>query len=193
MPNPSIKVTRLDIPGLLLVEPLVHGDARGFFVELFRENDYAAAGVPAPPDSFVQDNLSRSAEGVLRGLHFQRKRPQGKLVTCLSGEIFDVAVDLRTGSPAFGKWHGEVLSSENHRQLYVPAGFAHGFSVLRGPALIFYKCTAYYDPSDETGVRFGDPRLAVHWRVQNPLVSGRDRKLPFLKDIPPGDLPNFAP
>ncbi len=189
MSDRRFEAAALSLPGLLLLEPRVHVDSRGSFEELFRAKDYEEAGIRGP---FVQDNLSNSAQGVVRGLHFQRERPQGKLIACLSGEILDVAVDLRTGSPAFGQWHGEVLSGENHRQLYLPPGFAHGFSVLRGPAEVLYKCTAYYDPSDETGVRFDDPRLAVPWRVRNPLVSERDRKLPFLKDIPPGRLPRFA-
>ena len=142
-------IRELALPGVLLVEPVVHGDARGFFLETWHAEKYRAGGLDA---TFVQDNHSRSAAGTLRGLHAQLARPQGKLVRCVEGEIFDVAVDIRRGSPSFGRWVGERLSAANFRQLYVPPGYAHGFCVTAGPAQVEYKCTAFYDPADEIAI-----------------------------------------
>ena len=168
------------LQGVVLVEPRVHRDARGFFLETYRASLYAAAGIGP---HFVQDNHSRSEGPVLRGLHAQRRRPQGKLVRTVEGEIFDVAVDIRRGSPTFGRWVGAALSAENHRQLYVPPGFAHGFCVVRAPAQVEYKCTDYYDPEDELGIVWNDPELAVAWPQAQPLVSDKDRRLPRLAEV----------
>ena len=163
-----MRATALSIPEVVLIEPNVFGDARGFFMESFSVARYAAAGIAGP---FVQDNVSRSRRGVLRGLHLQNPHAQGKLVSVLEGEVFDVAVDVRVGSPTFGRWVGEYLSAENHRQLYVPAGFAHGFVVTSDDALFSYKCTEYYRPETERTVRWDDPAIGVEWPVYGPLVS----------------------
>jgi dTDP-4-dehydrorhamnose 3,5-epimerase len=165
------------IPDVLIVEPKVHGDARGFFVETFRAEPYAAAGILGP---FVQDNHSRSAEGVLRGLHYQVTRPQGKLVWCVRGAVFDVAVDLRRGSPTFARWVGTDLTEENKRQLWIPPGFAHGFCVTRGPAEVVYKCTAYYVAGDEAGIIWNDPTIGIVWPIARPVLSAKDARLPRL-------------
>ncbi len=148
------------IEGLVVVEPTVFGDARGYFMETYQKEEFAAAGITA---EFVQDNQSSSTKGVLRGLHFQKQHPQGKLVRAVSGEVFDVAVDLRPHSATFGKWYGVVLSAENKRQFYVPEGFAHGFLVLSDTAEFSYKCTDLYAPGDEGGVPFDDPDIGVEW------------------------------
>ncbi len=169
-----------DLPGVVLVTPRVHGDARGFFLETWREDAYAP--LLAPGEHFVQDNHSRSSRGVLRGLHFQLRKPQGKLLRCVRGEIFDVAVDVRPGSDTFGHWVGARLSEDNHRQLFVPRGFAHGFQVLSEIADVEYKCTNTYDPDGESGIRWDDPDLAIDWPLDDPLVSEKDRRLPRLAD-----------
>lgn len=181
-----MKIIATDHPEVLIVEPRVFGDARGFFKECFSAERYAQHGITGP---FVQDNHSRSARGVLRGLHFQLRHPQGKLVWVSRGEVFDVAVDIRVGSPRFGQWVGVVLSAENHRQLWVPPGFAHGFCVLSGEADFQYKCTDYYHPDDETGILWNDPDLAIDWPVQQPLISGRDQQLPRLAERDRSALP----
>lgn len=168
-----MKVTNTTIPGLLIVEPKVFGDARGFFFESFQAERYAGAGIPGP---FVQDNLSRSSKGILRGLHFQEPRPQGKLVTVLRGKVFDVAVDIRKGSPTFGRWFGIELSDENRLQLWVPPGFAHGFCVLSDVADFFYKCTEYYSPENEASILWNDPALGITWPISEPLLSGKDAR-----------------
>ena len=170
-----------DLPGVLIVEPQVHGDQRGFFLETYHQQRYAAAGLP---DRFVQDNHSRSAPGTLRGLHYQLRYPQGKLVRCVRGAIYDVAVDIRRGSPTFGKWVGVELSEENQRQLYIPPGFAHGFCVPAVQSEMEYKCTEYYHPGDEYGVIWNDPALGIAWPVTTPLLSARDATLPRLQDSP---------
>ncbi len=162
-----------DLPGVVLIDPDVHADARGFFLETFHATKYAALGIPGP---FVQDNHSRSNQGTLRGLHLQLKNPQGKLIRVIQGEILDVAVDVRVGSPHFGQWVGMRLSAVSFRQCYVPPGFAHGFSVLSATAEVEYKCTALYDPTDEIGIAWNDPALGIDWAVEAPLLSGRDRK-----------------
>jgi dTDP-4-dehydrorhamnose 3,5-epimerase len=162
-----------DLPGVLVVEPDVFRDARGFFLETFHSEKYKALGIPGP---FVQDNHSRSVAGTVRGLHLQVHHPQGKLVRAVRGEVFDVAVDVRVGSPTFGRWVGVHLSAENCHQCYVPPGFAHGFSVLSEVAEIEYKCTAPYDPADELGVAWNDPGLGITWSVSEPVLSERDRQ-----------------
>lgn len=180
-----MKVIRCDIPGLLILEPKVFGDARGFFLETWNRRRYQEAGVNA---DFVQDNVSFSRRGILRGLHLQNPNPQGKLLQVLQGEVFDVAVDLRRSSPAFRRWHGLRLSGENKRQFYIPPGFAHGFAVLSETALFHYKCTEFYSPNDELTIRWDDPDLGVEWPVQDPLLSERDAKALRLRDLPPERL-----
>jgi dTDP-4-dehydrorhamnose 3,5-epimerase len=165
------------LPGVIIVEPDVHRDARGFFLESFHADKHRTLGIPGP---FVQDNHSRSIGGTLRGLHLQLRRPQAKLIRVIEGEIFDVAVDVRRGSPAFGQWVGVMLSAESFRQCYVPPGFAHGFSVISEVAQIEYKCTELYDPGSEIGIAWDDPALAIRWPVEHPLLSDRDRRHPPL-------------
>ena len=166
------------LPDLVLLEPKVHGDERGFLVETFRQQVWANHGVGGP---FVQDNHSRSRRGILRGLHFQPG--QGKLVRCSRGAIWDVAVDLRRDSATYRRWEGHELSDENHRQLWVPPGFAHGFCVLSDTADVAYKLTTYYDPQTESGIRWDDPDVAVEWPVADPLLSERDKTAPSLADV----------
>ena len=168
------------IPDVIRIEPRVFKDARGFFLETYHAEKWAAGGVRA---SFVQDNHSRSARGTLRGLHMQVAFAQGKLVRCVAGEIFDVAVDVRRGSPTFGKWVGETLSAENFRQLWVPPGFLHGFCVTSPTAEVEYKCTELYRPEDELGVIWNDPEIGVRWPIDAPLLSGKDAALPRLREI----------
>lgn len=168
------------LPGLLIIQPKVFEDARGFFLETWQKETFQTLGVD---DDFVQDNWSRSEKGVLRGLHYQVNHPQGKLISVRTGSVYDVAVDIRPGSPTFGKWHGEVLSEENKLQIYVPPGFAHGFCVLSETADFTYKCTDYYHPEDEAGIRWNDPELAIQWPISAPLVSGKDQKLPFFSEM----------
>jgi dTDP-4-dehydrorhamnose 3,5-epimerase len=171
--------------GVLTFEPRVFGDARGFFVETWNRRRYCEAGLDA---DFVQDNLSMSRRGILRGLHFQNPSPQGKLVSILQGEVFDVVVDVRRSSPTFGQSHGLSLSGENKRQIYIPPGFAHGFQVLTETVLFHYKCTAYYAPADELTIRYDDPDLAIAWPLPNPVLSDKDARAPRLRDIPPDRL-----
>ena len=168
------------LAGVILVEPDVHRDARGFFLETYHAEKYRAGGIAGP---FVQDNHSRSVQGTLRGLHAQWRKPQGKLVRTLQGEIFDVAVDVRLGSPTFGKWFGATLSSENHHQLWVPSGFIHGFCVLSETAEVEYKCTDLYDPGGELGVRWDDPAIGIEWPVAQPILSAKDAAAPLLADV----------
>jgi dTDP-4-dehydrorhamnose 3,5-epimerase len=165
------------IPGLYVIVPKVFGDSRGYFFESYTERDFFAAGLA---DRFVQDNQSRSVRGVLRGLHFQKTHPQGKLVRVIEGEIFDVAVDIRPGSPCRGKWHGVILNGEAQNQFYIPPGFAHGFLVLSESALFAYKCTDFYYPDDEGGIIWNDPALGIGWPSlgMDYILSERDRKLP---------------
>lgn len=184
----EMNVQGMRIPGLVLIEPDVFDDERGCFLELYREERYREI-VPA---RFVQDNHSFSRRGVLRGLHYQLGPSQGKLVTVLDGEIFDVVVDIRRGSPAFGRWESTVLSGANRRQLFVPDGFAHGFCVTGERALVVYKCTGYYNPASERGIRWDDPALAIPWPVDSPVLSPRDGGLPLLGEIPAGDLPEYG-
>ena len=168
------------IPDVLIIEPDVYRDARGFFLETYHEEKYREGGVAGP---FVQDNHSRSVGGTLRGLHLQARRPQGKLIRVVEGEIFDVAVDVRRGSPSFGRWVGHSLSAENFRQCWVPPGFAHGFCVLSEFAHVEYKCTELYDPAGELGIVWNDPALGIVWPIQNPIVSDRDRRHPKLAEL----------
>jgi dTDP-4-dehydrorhamnose 3,5-epimerase len=169
------------LPGLVLLAPAVHGDARGFFAETYRADAWAAAGVPTV---FVQDNQSRSRRGTLRGIHFQTHPGQGKLVRVARGRVLDVAVDLRRGSPTFGEWEGVELDDERGLQLYIPVGFGHGFCVLSDTADFVYKCTAYYDAATESGIRFDDPDVGVRWPERLELLcSERDRGAPLLADV----------
>lgn len=180
-----MKIIATPIADLLLIEPVVFGDERGFFLETWSHNRYQEAGIQG---NFVQDNLSFSSRGVLRGLHFQNPNAQGKLVFVLQGEVFDVAVDLRHGSPSFGRWHGEILSSENKRQFWVPPGFAHGFCVTSETALFAYKCTEPYAKEYERSIRWDDPSLAIDWPISQPQVSEKDRLAPLLTEINPDHL-----
>jgi dTDP-4-dehydrorhamnose 3,5-epimerase len=183
-----MKVTRLEIPEILLVEPKVFGDARGYFVETFQVERYAEAGIV---ERFVQDNLSRSSRGTLRGLHLQHPASQGKLVHVVEGEVFDVAVDVRVGSPSFGKWAGTHLASREHRQMYIPPGFAHGFCVVSEYALFAYKCTEVYLPQHELGVAWNDPALAIPWPVSQRILSDKDQRFVPLAEIDPTRLPRW--
>lgn len=183
-----MRVTTANIPSVLVIDPQIFGDERGFFVETWSAERYAKIG--APP--FVQDNLSRSAQGVLRGLHLQHPRGQGKLVQVIEGEVFDVAVDVRVGSPTFGRWVGYHLSGENKRQLYIPCDFAHGFCVISTYAIFSYKCTEIYVPEAELGVRWNDPTLKIPWPTSKPLLSAKDASLSFLRDISESRLPTFV-
>ena len=176
-----MKVIDTDLPGVKFIEPAVHGDARGFFVETFHEQRYRdEAGITLP---FVQDNHSRSGRGVLRGLHLQRRRPQGKLVRVARGEVFDVVADVDPASPTFGRWVGTTLSESNHRQIWIPPGYAHGFLVMSDVADFAYKCTNYYDPQSEAGVVWNDPRLAIAWPLASPILSERDKRWPTLGEL----------
>jgi dTDP-4-dehydrorhamnose 3,5-epimerase len=172
-----------EIDGLVLLEPEAHGDDRGFLVETFRDEVWAKLGVAV--EAFVQDNQSRSRRGTLRGLHFQTRPGQAKLVRCARGAIFDVAVDLRRDSPTFGRWEGHELSDANHRQLFVPVGFAHGFLVTSEEADVVYKLSAYYSPDSEAGIRWDDPEIGIEWPLDGatPELSGRDRTAPTLAEI----------
>lgn len=175
--------TRLD--GLILLAPTVHADDRGFFVETYARDTYRAAGVDV---EFVQDNQSRSGRGALRGLHYQRRPGQAKLVRAARGRIWDVAVDIRPGSPSFGEWEAFELDDESHRQLFVPVGFAHGFCVLSDVADVTYKVSAPYDPGEERGIAWDDPDLGVSWPVDEPILSARDRSNPRLAHVPAEEL-----
>ncbi len=173
-------VTETELPGVKLIEPRVFGDDRGFFLESWNARAFAAAGLDV---DFVQDNHSRSARGVLRGLHFQRHDPQGKLVRVTSGAVFDVAVDIRRSSPAFGRWVGYELSDANKRMLYIPPGFAHGFLVLSDSADFLYKCTTFYDAASDAGIRWNDPAIAIAWPIDGePQLSAKDAAAPLLAD-----------
>jgi dTDP-4-dehydrorhamnose 3,5-epimerase len=175
-----MEIQQTSIPDLLVIDPIIHGDARGFFLETYHQRKLAAAGITQP---FVQDNLSRSRRGILRGLHYQIRQPQGKLVSVLSGDVFDVAVDLRHSSPTFGQWVGAMLTAENRRCLYIPPGCAHGFYVLSETADFFYKCTDFYAPEHERTLLWNDPALAIDWPFEgDPVLSDKDRKGVLLKD-----------
>ena len=173
-----------------MVEPAVFGDDRGFFFETWNADRYGQQGLPT---KFVQSNVSSSSRGVLRGLHYQWPNPQGKLVSVLEGEVYDVAVDIRHGSPTFGQWAAVVLSAENKRQFWIPEGFAHGFAVLSDRAIFSYLCTAQYDKAADAGVRWNDPAIGIDWPVSAPLLSAKDEAAPLLADIAPERLPVYAP
>ena len=175
-----MKVTETDLPGVLIIEPKVFGDARGFFKETFQAERYREAGITLP---FVQDNHSRSQRGVLRGLHLQKSRPQGKLVSCSRGLVYDVAVDVDPSSDTFGRYVGVELSEDNHRQLWIPPGYAHGFCVVSDVADFQYKCTDLYFPEDEGGLIWNDPEVAIDWPITSPALSAKDEQLPTLRDL----------
>lgn len=183
-----MQVSRTRLPGVLLIEPDVHGDARGYFFEAWQRERYREAGIEG---EFVQDNVSFSARGVLRGLHFQNPHAQGKLVYLLQGEVYDVAVDIRQGSPHFGQWVGMMLSGERKQQLYVPPGFAHGFCVTSETALFAYKCTDHYSPDDEGVIAWDDPAIGIDWPTREPELSARDREAPRLSQLPAQRLPAY--
>lgn len=175
-----MKIMETKLPGVLIIVPEVFGDARGFFIETWHQERYTKAGLPA---RFVQDNLSFSTRGVLRGLHFQNPNPQAKLVYVLQGEVFDVAVDIRDGSATFGQWVGINLSADNQRQLYIPGGFAHGFCVTSRETLFAYKCTDFYNPQAEKGIIWNDPDIGIDWPVDTPILAEKDRVYPRLKEL----------
>lgn len=183
-----MEVTPTTLPEVLLIEPRVFGDSRGFFKEAWQADRYAACGVAGP---FVQDNISRSVKGTLRGLHFQEPRAQGKLVTVLQGSVFDVAVDVRRGSPRFGRWVGVILHADEHRQIWIPPGFAHGFCVISDHADFLYKCTDFYDPACEGAICWNDPAIGIEWPVADPILSPRDAAAPCLDAA--AILPSYEP
>jgi len=181
-----MKITPTDLDGVLIVEPDVYADPRGYFMETYHRERYQQAGIGL---HFVQDNLSFSVKGTVRGLHYQMRHPQAKLVQVVRGEIFDVAVDIRPGSPSFRRWAGIYLSGENKRQVLIPGGYAHGFCVRSDEAVVWYKCSDFYRPDDEGGINWNDPDLKIDWPVTRPIVSEKDRGFPFLRDLAPGRLP----
>ena len=184
-----MKVIETGLAGVLIFENEIFRDPRGYLMEAWNQARYARAGLTA---SFVQDNLSFSSKGVLRGLHFQNPNMQGKMVFVLQGEIYDVAVDIRAGSPTFGRWVAVVLSEENRRQLFIPEGFAHGFCVTSETAMVFYKCTDLYTPAASGGIIWNDPDLGIPWPVGTPILSEKDKAYPSLKEMPPGCLPKYG-
>ncbi len=185
-----MKITQTDLPDVMLIEPRVFGDARGCFFESYNRAVFAEAGLHPV---FVQTNLSESVQGVLRGLHFQRQpHAQGKLVSVLAGEVFDVAVDIRRGSPHFGRWMAAVLSAQNRRQLWIPPGFAHGFLTLSERAVFSYQCTALYDRASDAGIRWNDARIAIDWPMAQPSLSDKDAIAPFLDEIAAEHLPEYG-
>ena len=184
----TLKRVETALPGVCLIQSKVFRDARGFFLESYHRAKFAELGIT---DHFVQDNHSRSTKGVLRGLHYQLRRPQAKLCRVIEGEVLDIVVDIRLGSPYFGKWVSAVLSAENHYQIYVPGGFAHGFLVLSESAQFLYKCSDFHDPVDEGGIIWNDPDLNITWGIADPLLSEKDRQYKPLAEIPPELLPRY--
>ena len=184
-----MEVCTSTIPDIVIINPTVHRDERGFFLESFNERDYEALGIP---ERFVQDNHSLSKQGTVRGLHLQSRRPQGKLIRATRGEILDVAVDVRVGSPTFAQWAGTILSADNFRTCYIPSGFAHGFCVLSEWAEIQYKCTDYYDPDGELTIAWDDPEVRVDWALTNPTLSVKDANAPTLANLT-SRLPIYGP
>ena len=184
-----MRVTPTELPGVVIIEPRLFGDSRGSFWESWHQTRYRDAGLP---EIFVQDNVSRSVRGVLRGLHFQEPKAQGKLVSVLEGEVADVAVDIRTGSPTFGKSTMVTLSGENRYQAYIPPGFAHGFCVTSEFAIFVYKCTELYAPEAERGIIWNDPDLAIQWPIEQPIVSDKDARFSRLRDIGSQHLPAYG-
>ena len=185
-----MKVIETRLPGCVVIEPAVFGDERGFFFETWNAARFGEHGLPT---KFVQSNVSSSSRGVLRGLHYQWPNPQGKLVSVLEGEVYDVAVDIRRGSPSFGQWEAVMLSAENKRQFWIPEGFAHGFVVVSERAVFSYLCTAVYDKIADASVRWDDPAIGVDWPVSDPQLSAKDAVAPLLADIAPDRLPAFTP
>jgi dTDP-4-dehydrorhamnose 3,5-epimerase len=185
-----VNVIKTGIPGLIVIEPRVHGDSRGFFMESWNEERYRELGISA---RFVQSNLSRSGPGVVRGLHYQYPRPQGKLVSVLEGRAFDVAVDIRTDSPTFRQWAGVELSAENHRQLYIPEGFAHGFCVLGDSVLLSYLCTDVFCAEYDAAIAWNDPEIGISWPVSSGQLSAKDAAAPLLKEVAADALPRILP
>jgi dTDP-4-dehydrorhamnose 3,5-epimerase len=183
-----MKVIETSLPGVLVIEPQVFKDARGHFYESHHAGKYAKLGIHA---KFVQTNVSRSARGVLRGLHYQWPNPQGKLVSVLDGEVYDVAVDIRHASPTFGQWTSVMLTADNHRHMWIPEGFAHGFCVLSEHATFTYQCTALYDPVADASVAWNDAAIGVDWPISQPLISDKDAKAPLLSNVPSDRLPSF--
>ena len=181
-----MNIITTSLEGVLIIEPRVFKDNRGFFLETYNQNKYQKSGIKR---LFVQDNLSYSVRGTLRGLHFQIKHPQAKLVQVINGEIFDVAVDIRKGSSTFGKWTGIVLSDQNKRQLFIPEGFAHGFCVLSETAHFSYKCSDFYAPDDEGGIIWSDPDIGIEWPVKDPIISEKDKNYPRLCELLPEQFP----
>lgn len=188
--NRNLQILETSLPGVLLIKPRVFEDPRGFFMETYRQNALADAGIR---DSFVQDNHSHSSHGVLRGLHYQLRSPQAKLCRVAHGEVLDIAVDIRVGSPNFGKWVGVVLSGENHAQLYIPKGFAHGFVVRSEKADFLYKCSDYFDASDDRGVLWNDPAIGIDWQMPAPILSEKDKRYLPLAQIAHDQLPRYQP
>lgn len=187
----ALRCMETPLPGVRLFAPDVFRDSRGFFMEVFHERKYAALGLEG---RMVQVNLSRSAKGILRGLHYQLHHPQAKLLGVLQGAIYDVAVDIRRGSPTFGRWFGTMLEAEQRRQMFVPAGFAHGFCVMSDTAEVLYQCSDYYAPEDERGIAWDDPAIGIAWPLEGPpVLSDRDRRHPRLAEADPGALPVYQP
>lgn len=184
-----MKITETDLPGCMVIEPRVFGDERGFFYESFNRDRFVEHGLPL---DFVQGNVSSSRRGVLRGLHYQWPKPQGKYVTVLQGEVWDVAADIRPGSPTFGQWTGVVLNADNRRHFWIPPGFAHGFVVLSDTALFSYLCTETYDAAADAAIRWDDPDLAIDWPVSLPSLSAKDAAAPLLADVARERLPRFG-
>ena len=184
-----MKIVPTELEGVQVIEPQVFADERGFFMESFQKQRYREAGIET---EFVQDNISRSVRNTLRGLHYQHPNDQAKLVQALEGEIYDVAVDIRRGSPTFGRWVDVVLSDQNRRQFYIPAGFAHGFCVLSASALFLYKCSDFYTPAAEGGICWDDPDLGIPWPVRSPILSPRDSGFTPLKHVPSHRLPAYG-
>lgn len=184
-----MRIVATDLPGVLLIEPRIFADARGYFVETWQSCRYAEAGMPI---EMVQDNLSSSVQGVIRGLHYQWPQPQAKLVHVLDGEILDVAVDVRAGSPTFGRSVAVTLNSADRRQIFIPVGFAHGFAALSSTAVVSYKCSTPYAPQFDRGIRWNDPELGIAWPVAAPILSDKDARLPLLREVPAELLPTSA-
>jgi len=183
-----MNIKETNIPGVLILEPKVFTDDRGYFLETWNSMRYEQAGIPGP---FVQDNISFSTKGILRGLHFQYPQSQGKLIQVLLGEVMDIVVDIRVGSPTYGQWISEVLSESNHRQMYIPPGFAHGYCVTSEAAIFSYKCTDFYNPATEHGIIWNDPDIGIEWPTAQPVLSKKDAIYPRLKEFQPENLPQF--
>ncbi|MDR6936861.1 dTDP-4-dehydrorhamnose 3,5-epimerase [Luteibacter sp. 3190] len=185
-----MKAIETSLPGVLVLEPRVFGDSRGFFYESYNEKTFRDAGIER---RFVQSNVSRSSRGVLRGLHYQWPHPQGKLVSVLEGEVYDVAVDIRRGSPTFGKWAAAMLTADNHRHFWIPEGFAHGFCVVSDYATFSYQCTDLYSPTADGGIRWDDPEIGIDWPISSPVLSDKDARAPSLAELPLERLPEYLP